>query len=399
MGHQDATSPADTGTMSVIDSMIGRYRPQLAAGMLRVCLSVLTAAFVAASGDPAAAQEIPCGSLYRVAPGDTLSKIATRAYGTGDYQTIFQANQDFLPDISRIEVGDELLIPCLDGTGPKTRREALALGIGTGGGGDTPAPEASASAILPAGDGIGFLTGSDFAPFAHRALPEGGMITELVRLALARAAPEREVNISFVNDWSAHLGLLDQGAYDLGFPWYRPDCAKADRLSQSMQQRCAGFDFSNPLFEVIIGYYTRAGDPLAGAAGYDGLFGRRICRPAGYFTFDLDQEGLREPNVTRIIPPTAADCFTWLMRGEVDVVTLNKSIAQAEISKLGLDGRVAEITALASSQTLHVVAPKGNAEGQAYLDLINAGLAELQSSGRWFEVVSRHLGAYGVWLR
>ena len=75
------------------------------------------------------------------------------------------------------------------------------------------------------------------------------------------------------------------------------------------------------------------------------------------------------------------------------------SIAQAEVSKLGFDGRVAEITALASSQTLHVVAPKGNAEGQAYLDLINAGLAELQSSGRWFEVVSRHLGAYGVWLR
>ena len=380
------------------------------AGAIGVFLAVLLAAIAGPSSDAVAQARIACGSLYRVASGDTLHKIATRAYGKGDYQTIFEANRDILPDISRIAVGDELLIPCLDGTGPKTRREALALGAGTGKADAAPAPEAttvaippapegSASAIRPAGGGIGFVTGSDFAPFAHRALPEGGMITELVRLAMARAAPDREVNVTFVNDWSAHLGLLEQGAYDLGFPWYRPDCSKADRLSASMRRRCAGFEFSNPLFEVAIGYYVRAADPLAEATAYDGLFGRKLCRPAGYFTFDLDQEDLREPNATRIFPPTAADCFTWLMRGEVDVVTLNKSLAAAEISKLGLDGRVAEIVALASAQTLHVVASKGDPEGRAYLDLVNAGLADLQASGRWFEVVSRHLGAFGVWIR
>ena len=389
--------------MRVIGTMTGTIAGALRPGKLCVFLAVLLVAIADPSSDAAAQARIACGSFYRIAPGDTLHAIATRAYGDGNYQPIIEANRDILPDISRIAVGDELLIPCRDGTGPKTRREALALGIGagagTGTGGETPAPEASATAILPAGGGIGFLTGSDFAPFAHRALPEGGMITELIRLAIARAAPEREVNVTFINDWSAHLGLLDQGAYDLGFPWYRPDCSKADRLSASMRQRCAGFEFSDPLFEVAIGYYVRAGDPLAEASSYDRLFGRRLCRPAGYFTFDLDQEGLREPNATRIIPPAAADCFTWLMRGEVDVVTLNKSLAMAEISKLGLDGRVAGIPALASSQTLHVVAPKGDAEGRAYLDLVNAGLADLKASGRWFEVVSRHLGAFGVWLR
>ena len=378
----------------------------LRSGTLCVFLGVLLtaiAAIAALGPEAAAAERIACGLFYRVAPGDTLHKIATDAYGDGNYQPIHNANRDILPDISRIAVGDELLIPCLDGTGPKTRREALAQGIGTSGDASAaatpPTPEASASAIRPAGDGIGFVTGSDFAPFAHRALPEGGMITELVSLAMARAAPERKVDVTFVNDWSTHLDLLDQGAYDLGFPWYRPDCAKAERLSRSMQQRCTGFEFSDPLFAVAIGYYTRTDDPLMQAAGYDGLFGRRLCRPAGYFTFDLDQEDLRAPNLTRIIPPTAADCFTWLMRGEVDVVTLNKSIALAEISKLGLDGRVAEIAALASSQTLHVVAPKGDAQGRANLELVNAGLADLRLSGRWFEVVSRHLGAFGVWLR
>ena len=369
------------------------------AAMLCVFLAVLLAAIAGPWSDAGAGTRIACGAFYRVAPGDTLHRIATRAYGNGNSQAVFAANRDILPDISRIEIGDDLLIPCLDGTGPRTRREALALGIGAGESGDAPAPVASAASIRPAGTGIGFLTGSDFAPFAHRALPEGGMITELVRLAIARAAPEREVEVTFIDDWPTHLGLLDQGAYDLGFPWYRPDCSKADRLSASMQRRCAGFAFSDPLFEVAIGYYVRAGDPLAGATAYDQLFGRKLCRPAGYFTFDLDQQGLSEPNLTRIIPPKAADCFTWLMRGEVDVVTLNKSLAEAGIARLGLDGRVAEVAALASAQTLHVVAPKGDAEGRAYLDLVNAGLADLRASGRWFEVVSRHMGAFGVYLR
>ena len=104
------------------------------AAMLCVFLAALLAAIAGPSSEVAAQARIACGSFYRVAPGDTLHRIATRAYGKGDYQTIFEANRDILPDISRIAVGDELLIPCLDGSGPQTRREALALGTGTGGG-------------------------------------------------------------------------------------------------------------------------------------------------------------------------------------------------------------------------------------------------------------------------
>lgn len=343
-----------------------------------------------------------CGSQYRVVRGDTLHKIATRAYGTGNYQVIAEANNGTLANIARIEIGDNLLIPCLDGVmpgigtpntnTPNTRIAALA---------SLPqAPTATASAILRgdggAGGAIGIVTGSDFAPFTHSALPEGGMITELVRLAMASAGPERTITVVVVEDWSAHLDLIDQGIFDLGFPWYRPDCSKVERLGASMQQRCAGFDFSDPLFEVAMAYYVQAANPLTGATGYDRLTGRRICRPANYFTFDLEQEGLTAPNATVIFAPSAADCFNRLMRGDVDVVTLSRPLAQDQITRLGLDDRVAEIPALASLQTLHAVAPKGDPDGRAALDLVNTGLADLQSSGRWFEVVSRHLGAYGM---
>jgi polar amino acid transport system substrate-binding protein len=323
-----------------------------------------------------------------------------------------------LTSVSRLKIGDELLIPCLDGARPRIRAVALARASGTGGAGpagpkaagaaagaadsavpEPPGPTASASAIMPDDGGISFLTGSDFAPFVHSALPEGGMITELVRLAMSNAAQERAIKIALVEDWSAHLDLLEERTFDLGFPWYRPDCSKAEKLGASMRRRCAEFDFSDPLFEVAIGYYVWAGDPLAEATAYDQLSGRRICRPANYFTFDLEQEGLVVPNATLIIAPAASDCFIWLEQGKVDVVTLSKPLAEDEITRRGLDGRVAEIPALASVQTLHAVAPKTNPDGRAYLDLVNAGLTELQASGRRFEVVSRHFGAFGVWLR
>ena len=365
-----------------------------------LALAALTNLFILHLPVHAVAQErIACGSVYRVAPGDTLNRIAVRAYGTGDYQAIVEANRDILTNLAHIDIGDELLIPCLDGTRPRTRAEDLARASGTAADSADPAPTATASVIMPDDVGIAFLTGSDFAPFVHPALPEGGMITELVRLAMSRAAPERTIKIALVKDWSAHLDLLEDGTFDLGFPWYRPDCSKADKLGASMRRRCAEFDFSDPLFEVAIGYYVRAGDPLADVEGYDQLSGRRICRPANYFTFDLEQEGLVAPNATLIIAPAVSDCFIWLEQGKVDVVTLSKLLAVNEITRHGLDGRVAEIPALASVQTLHAVAPKNHPDGRAYLDLVNAGLTELQASGRWFEVVSRHFGAFAVSIR
>lgn len=369
------------------------------------------------------AAPITCGTIYQVERGDSLHSIAMRAYGQGKYPAIYLANRDVLPDKSSIFVGVRLLVPCLDGTGPRTRAEARAMGMldtpaarskfiaapkgtATAPKVTAPAPEAdgsvpvaSAAAVVADAPGIGLLSGPDFAPFADPSLPEGGMIAELVTLALAQAAPDRPARLSFVNDWSRHLALLNSGEFDVGFPWYKPDCSRADRLSGSMKARCNGFIFSAPLFEVDMGFYVRAGDPLEAAAAPEDLYGKRLCRPAGYFTFDLEQDGLFEPNLTRVIPPGAADCFTWLARGEVDVVSLSTQMAAGEISRLGLDGRVASIPALASAQTLHVVAPENSAEGRADIELINKGLAELQMSGRWFEVVSRHLGAYGLSMR
>ncbi|HSF94137.1 MAG TPA: transporter substrate-binding domain-containing protein [Thermohalobaculum sp.] len=352
---------------------------------------------------PVASQtpEIACGTLYKAKSGDTLHKIAVLAYGTGEYGPVFQANRDLLPNPSSLQVGQQLLIPCRDGSGPQTRADALASAADAAApaaDNTAPAPEITLAAVVADAD-VNMLTGSDFAPFSDQRLPEGGMVTELVKLALDRAAPEHPAKVTFVNDWSRHLDLLGSGAFEIGFPWYKPDCTQAERLSESIRARCTGFVFSDPIYAVSMGYYVRSGDALTAAETHDALEGKRLCRPAGYFTFDLDQADLREPRVTRVVPPTAADCFTLLMQGEVDVISLSASLAEPQISRLGLVGHVVEARQLATSQTLHAVASESSPEGRAYIEMLNAGIADLLSSGRWFEVASRHLGAFGMTLR
>ena len=50
--------------------------------------------------------------MYKVKPGDTLSKISQQFFGDpNQYQRIFEANRDKLTDPNKIQVGQELRIP------------------------------------------------------------------------------------------------------------------------------------------------------------------------------------------------------------------------------------------------------------------------------------------------
>lgn len=374
------------------------------------------AAVLCGAGGAAAQGRIPCGGdLYTVQPGDALSAIAQRAYSSFNYQVIFDANQDTLTSPSVLRVGQQLFIPCLDGGGAAVRAEPAALPEGAPAGAETgpvggevapdravedeaPVVLASASARqpMPALDRpVLFLTGSDAGRFTHRDLPEGGMIAEMINRAMQRADALRPYRISWENDWDRHLDeLLPGGVHDVSFPWFRPDCARAERLSEALRARCERFDFSDPLYAVEIGYYVEAGDRAQGAAAHSALSGRRLCRPEELFRFDLEAAGLVEPEVTLLRPATAGNCFEMLAAGEVEVVSLDTATAEREIAERRLRSRVAEVPALATTETLHAVSARSNPFGRAYLQLIDTGVAQLRAEGVWSEVTERHLAEY-----
>lgn len=356
---------------------------------------------------------------YVVAEGDTIKQISFIAYGEEElYESLFNANRSVLgSNAPALAAGVVIDIPCYDdldfsvlGTGIGNLMVASndsAPLVGPELVGDTtvvatatpettvlePTVEIAALAqTAPAFETIRFITGSDFKPFSDVNLENGGLFTELVATAVSRAEDQQDYAIDFNDNWTVHLEeLLPQGEYDVSFPWYRPNCDLADKLSDEMKQRCADFAWSEPYYETVVSMYTRLGDPLRESFTAFDLFGSTVCRPEKYLTYDLEEVDLVEPNITFIQTKTAGECFEMLLSGEVDVVTLNALVAEDAIKGMRVNAVVVEMEAMATVQTLHAIAARSNPHAADYLNLVNEGIAQMSSSGEWISIVNRHL--------
>ncbi len=324
------------------------------------------------------AQEIACNETYTTQPGDTLSNIAERVYGRAQaYQRIFDFNPGKLESPDLVLVGVELYIPCENGG---EQPDLPPIEASTDAGED--APERSI---------IKILTGSEYPPYVDKSLENGGFSVELVERALQFESGGKDYRIDMINDWSAHLKpLISDGAYDLGFPWFKPDCSQLEKLRENSRWRCNNLRFSEPLHEVVITFYGRDGgvDNIDEPEDAHGLI---LCRPTGYFTHDLEVMGLVPPAVTRVKGKSPTDCFERLTERDVDLVSVNADTSDQVINKLGIRDDVSEIIELATIQSLHVVGLKTNPMTRVHLLRINQGLKGLREDGTFVNIAAKHL--------
>jgi polar amino acid transport system substrate-binding protein len=266
---------------------------------------------------------------------------------------------------------------------------------------EAPAPVevAAAPATAPAepvvvpGDGpIKILTGNGYAPFADEMLPGGGMFTQIVEMAIFRADPDQAYSLTFVNDWQAHVdALLPSGAYDLSFPWLRPNCEAPESLSAGDLARCNDFAFSAPYYEVVDGFFAAADSDLLQSTDYADFVGKRICRPEAYTTGVLESNGLGPDKVTLLRPLEASDCFEDLAEGEVDLVSVDTAVGDSILKEKGLTEKFRQNPSLTTVSTLHVIALKSNARAVAMLKMLDEGAMEMNQSGEWWDIVSSAL--------
>jgi polar amino acid transport system substrate-binding protein len=358
---------------------------------------------------PAAGQS--CGGTYVVKKQDTLSGISKRAYGLPRrWRIIYNANYKLIgTNPTFIFPGQNLFIPCRKGKAPKLqlvrkkRKQVISPAVAkvvrqT----VSPAkatlvkapPPATLSASLPA---ITLLTAGDYKPFTDKKLPRGGMIAELVATAMdveRKSVSGPQGKIVWVNDWSAHLSpLLVNKAFDLGFPWFKPDCARYDDLDKPAKFRCDNFYFSKPVFEILVVFFKKKGSAFQFTGDKD-VIGSRLCRPAGYFTFDLDKDGrnwIKDKKVTLAQPQSLDECFQMLDKGEVDAVALNEFTGKAAVQKLQMGDRVETLERPVSILNLHVIVAKTHKRAKALLAYVNDGLARIRADGLYGEIVDRHL--------
>ena len=385
--------------------------------MVRSLCVGCTAAFL--SGGAVHAQNA-C-TTYTVVAGDNLRFIARSAYGDADlFRVIYNANIDVIGQkADLITIGAKLMIPC-DPNNPSATATApqdasltasvvdpatLPLEVAPELSVDTSsavvveasaAPE-TAPATAPAPLPVRMVTGNGYAPFTDETLPGGGMFTQLVEMAIFRADPAIPYSMTFINDWQAHIdALLPSQAYDLSFPWIKPDCTGAKMLSPGDQARCDNFVFSAPFYEIVDGFFARPNSDLISATNFSAFKGKRICRPDGFTTGVLDQVGLGMSDIDLIRPSEATDCFEALAAGKVDLVSIDAEVGDSAIALLGLTGQFTQNPHLMSLQSLHVIAHKSNARAVEMVVQLDSGLVEMYESGEWYDIVSTALAQNSV---
>ena len=362
--------------------------------MKRMNIKTLLIAGAAALTLPVAAAAQEACTVYTVKQGDTLGVIAETAYGSFDYQQIFNANRNQITNPNSIEVGTVLQLPCADGSLPNaaSAQEIIA---------QQEARQAStartSSSFEPP---IKIVSANGWEPYVGERFNGGGMMMRIATTALNRGGNSRDYNVSFVDDWGAHLTtLLPLGAFDISIAWYIPDCSKVDQLSPGMQIRCTEYDATLPVYETVVGHFTAPDNQYANVRAFGDYAGARICRPEGFFTHDLEEQGLFEPVVTMVRPRTTDECFALMRSGEVDVVPLELetvALARADFA-IGEDEMI-QNPYLSSLISMSFVAHKTNPRGKVYIAMFNRGLTEMRETGEWYAIISDSLAEFNAMM-
>ncbi len=349
-----------------------------------------------------AAQAQTCGADYIIKEGESLADVAARVYGSSSqWPLIFYANQDRMgTNASMLVPGLSIRIPCMAG---KQSAAAVGPAVITGAPVESPAPLQSGgdfelSSVVRQ---IQFLTADGYTPFTDRTLPNGGMITNIVSASMSLIKEQSggafSYNVSWVNDWAAHLNpLLITRAFDAGFPWLKPDCAHPAELSKDAKYRCQKFFFSDPIFEVFIVLFVKSDSPMTFAKD-DEVVGKTLCLPVGQSTQELDKSGrnwVRDNKVTLLRPQNIEECFKLLSSGAANAVVASDLAGKSAMVSLGLGDKVKALQRPVAIGTLHVIVPKTHPHASTMLYYINTAIAKLRDSGEYDKIVDSHMARF-----
>ena len=372
----------------VISAMVDRL-----ASALRVALAGMMLAWLYSV--PASAQV--CGSDYVIKAGETLADIAQRVYGNrGQWTAIFYSNQDRLGANATLLVpGLAIKIPCI---GPAQNAATPAAVAPTAPAPSTAAPGSAGFEMSTMFRQIQFLTAEGYPPFADRTLPNGGIVLDLLgssmELIKQQGKGSFDYQISWVNDWAAHLNpLLITRAFDVGIPWVKPGCSNPAALDRNSQYKCQKFFFSEPFYESASVLFVKNSSPIMFNSDEE-VLGKTLCVTKGWSTFDLDKGGrnwLKDNKVTLMQPQTPEECFRLLDSGTVDAVVVPDLTGRAIASAMGMSERVRATDRPVHIETMHAIIAKTHPHARTILYYINSSLAKLKETGEYDKIVEKHL--------
>ena len=299
---------------------------------------------------------------YKVKEGDTLSKIAKEFYEDKTLSNmLFYYNRKIIGDrISDLKSGQIIDIPPKESLiFKKTERKSHKI----------------------TKDDIKLLAYTDFSPFLSKSLPHGGMANRIVE-EIFKVLDDNRYSITWERD-ADHIPLLKNGQFDVGIAWYAPDNCNAKYITKETKERCNFLD-TKPIFKTPSVIYKRKSDKRYPLTPKD-LYETRVCRPAEWYTFDLEEKGLIDGDTITLVQPNyLKDCFDLLLSKRVDFVAFDKISSDKIIRDMKIENLVERVNDKNISTLINMtlMVYKKNIRAKSIIIKLNKGINKLEKSGR-----------------
>jgi polar amino acid transport system substrate-binding protein len=213
------------------------------------------------------------------------------------------------------------------------------------------------------------VTGPDFPPYADQNLPDGGVVTRIVKQAYAKVG--RTVDIQFV-PWSRGFAAVRDGKADATFP-YAPSA-----------ERLAIMQASEPIFMLQNRAWYARDQPIAWKTPED-LAGKRLCQPLGYAPSKPIQALIDRGALQLIQPRNMESCVRMVQSHRADFTTDDPTVIRAVMARTRID--LAESPQTLEHRPLVLLAAKGDSRGAAVLADFNEGLRRMKADGSYDRII------------
>lgn len=216
------------------------------------------------------------------------------------------------------------------------------------------------------------LSTGEYEPFTGAQLPDGGPLTEMVRLAFSEAG--YPVKIDFLPWKRGYTGALD-GAYDGTFPYGR----NAEREQD--------FLFSEPFYTLERRMFYRAGSGID-PDDLSTLVGKTYCSPIGHTVYKEFSGLLERRYLTLQTAPNHTSCAKMAEVGRVDFFVTTLDAGTIAVTKADLKRPL--LNKPFGKSENHLLVAKTHPRAAKIIAAFNKSVATLKARGTWAKILAKH---------
>jgi polar amino acid transport system substrate-binding protein len=225
---------------------------------------------------------------------------------------------------------------------------------------------------------VQLVTGNDYQPYTDQALPNRGMITEIVELAFKEMGYQPKI---VFRPWKRAYAETREGIFAGSFPYIKSEA------------RLKNFYFSDPIHTMSIRIFVATNSPIREV---EDIQGKRICIPLGYAVSKKFKEFLGDDIKKREANPSdLASCLRMIKSGRKDFFIINEINGWMMIQKtFHTKEYFRTLDNVFEEETHHLIVSKSYPGGEQLIVDFNKGLKKLKEKGLLAEIINRHLKAF-----